>query len=435
MKNIIFLFTFYLLSSQLFAQQIKKEPLNIGFSIVATDPAGRPALKAVRLAIDLINKTAGYKAVNLFVEYLPNREYGLVANSITNLIRKGTTVILSSGGSGITLKVSETTIANKVLLFSGSSSSPRISTLKDNNLVWRTIPSDKYQGKIAAKIIDSLQFKNVGIININNPYGTALADVCKMELEQRGKTTVTTVSYDEKQEYSTVNFNTQLQNLFKSKPEVIYLVTYGEDGARIINQAYTKGFITETYKPLFIGCDANYNNDFLLGIESTSRVEGMLGLVYTHPRDNKDFTEFMQLYSAFNEPQDSADMANASLATLLNVEATSAYAANAFDAVFSIVLASISASTNEGALIAAEIQNVTKQRPGVEKIGFSQFGRALSLMQKGAKVNFEGCSGPVEFDENGDVNTGNYQLWKIVKGNFTNLKVIQTENISSGKGK
>lgn len=408
------------------AQTPKPDPITIGFSIVATDPAGRPALKAARLAVDIINKSAGShgKKVNLLVDYLPNRDYAFVDKSISTMINKGVSAILSSGGSGVTIKVSEKTIQKNIVLISGSSSSPRISKLKDNNLVWRTIPSDVFQGKIAAKIIDSLGSKSVGIMYINNPYGKGLAEICTAELQKRGKSKVKSVFYEEQQDYAATNFTSQLKELFMAKPEVIYLISYGEDGAKIVNQSYNNGFITDTYKPTIIGCDANYNNDFLLGVESTSRIEGMLGLIYTHPRGNKEFTSFMEQYSTFNEPQDSADLANASLATLLNVEATSAYAANAFDAIFTVVLASISAKSNDGQKIAAEIPLVTKNRTQVEKISFLEYEKAASILQKGVKINYDGCSGPIEFDENGDVQTGNYQLWKVSKGSFSLLQVI-----------
>ena len=48
--------------------------------------------------------------------------------------------------------------------------------------------------------------------------------------------------------------------------------------------------------------------------------------------------------------------------------------------------------------------------PGVEGIA-----RALALIAEVEDVNYEGASGPVDFDENGDV-TGPIEVWKIEDG-------------------
>ncbi|MCY4581932.1 MAG: amino acid ABC transporter substrate-binding protein, partial [Chloroflexi bacterium] len=40
---------------------------------------------------------------------------------------------------------------------------------------------------------------------------------------------------------------------------------------------------------------------------------------------------------------------------------------------------------------------------------------ALALVAEGKDINYEGASGPVDFDENGDV-TGPIEVWKVEDG-------------------
>ena len=64
-------------------------------------------------------------------------------------------VILGAGASGTTLTVAqEVTIPKGVLLFAPSATSPALTTLQDNGLVWRSAPSDALQ---AVALVDAME--------------------------------------------------------------------------------------------------------------------------------------------------------------------------------------------------------------------------------------------------------------------------------------
>jgi ABC-type branched-subunit amino acid transport system substrate-binding protein len=415
-----------------YAQQpVAVQPIKIGYSLVATDPAGQPPLKAIHLAIQEINNAGGVlgRPLEVVVAYNATKDYTKVQGIVEDMAKKNVVAIIPSGGSAMTLKTSEYTIPKGILTITASSSSPKISTVKDNDILWRTIPSDVFQGRLAAKYLDSLKFKNVGIIYVDNPYGNGLAEVFTKEFTKRGGKVIATIAYKEMQEYKTTNFVPSLTTLYKQKPDAIYMITYGEDGAAILNQSYTAKLVGEkSYKPFFLGCDANYNNDLLLGVESWERMEGMRGLVYAHPKQYPNFDNFYERYNAFVPPSDSADVANASLATLLNIEATKSYAATAYDAVYLLAYAMIKANSTDSKKVAAALRNVAKTGANVETINVREFAKAVALLRQGKDINYDGASGFIEFDENGDVTSGTYTLWKISKGEFVNESALEEDN-------
>jgi ABC-type branched-subunit amino acid transport system substrate-binding protein len=411
------------------SQNTTPTPIKIGYIIVASDPAGQPPLKAMRMAAQEINAAGGVlgRRVEIITAYTPTKDYSKVPELLDRLLSKKIDCIITSGGSAMTLKAAELTIPRGLLLFTASSTSPKIADLKDNNLVWRTIPSDIFQGNAAAKFLDSLGVKRVGIIHVDHPYGNGLSAVFKQEFEQnKGSKVVEQVSYKEVAQYKDVDFIPLLKRLYAAKPEAVYMITYGEDGAAIINQSYRTKLINQNYKPFFIGCDANYNNDFITGVESQEYIEGMAGLTYIHPKQYPNFDKFYERYSTFEEQQDSADIANASLAALLNIESTKTYAATAYDAIYTIALAMEKAQSTDAQKVAAVIRAVTTTNPSAETINVGEFAKAKKLLQQGKEINYDGASGYLDFDANGDVTSATYNIWKIKNGSFTDAGSIES---------
>jgi ABC-type branched-subunit amino acid transport system substrate-binding protein len=404
------------------------QSIKIGYSVVATDPAGPQPLKAARMAAAEINAAGGVlgRPLEIMAGYLPNKDYTKLPPVINGFMSKGATCVITSGGSAMTLKATEITIPANVLLMTASSSSPKITELKDNDLVWRTIPSDVFQGKVAAKLMDSLKHKRVGIIHVDHPYGNGLASVFTAEFQKRGGKVVADVSYKESLEYKDVDFAPMLKKLYQEKPDAVYMITYGEDGATIINQSFKGKLLDEKgYKPFFLGCDANYNTDFSTGVDSWNWVNGMMGLSYVHPKNYANFESFFKRFQEFNPPQDSADIANANLATLLSLDATKSYAATAYDAVYLLALAMSKAQSTDAKKIASELRNLSRATKSSELVNVGEYAKALALLRQGKELNYDGASGLLEFDEHGDVTSGSYNVWQLSKGEFVETGVME----------
>ena len=62
-----------------------------------------------------------------------------------------------------------------VLMVSPTSTSPELTTLEDNDYVFRTAPSDAYQGEVLARLVLSKGIDRVALTFANNDYGVGLA--------------------------------------------------------------------------------------------------------------------------------------------------------------------------------------------------------------------------------------------------------------------
>ena len=105
--------------------------------------------------------------------------------------------------SGVTTAILENVaVPNGVVMISPSATSPALSTVADNDLFFRTAPSDARQGEVVADILQSKGYKTAAMTYTNNDYGKGLADSIKSNYESRGGTiTISAAHEDGKGDY------------------------------------------------------------------------------------------------------------------------------------------------------------------------------------------------------------------------------------------
>jgi ABC-type branched-subunit amino acid transport system substrate-binding protein len=86
-----------------------------------------------------------------------------------------------------------------------------------------------------------------------------------------------------------------------------------------------------------------------------------------------------------------------------------------------VALAIEQAKNATGRAIADNIRSVANP-PGVE---VSDLGEALSLIREGKDINYQGTSGDIAFDQNGDV-SGSFIVWTVAE----NGSIIQGEKVA-----
>jgi len=85
-----------------------------------------------------------------------------------------------------------------------------------------------------------------------------------------------------------------------------------------------------------------------------------------------------------------------------------AFVPHTWDATILLMLAAQSAGSNTGEGIKSKIREVS----GGEGTEVTDPCQAMELLRKGEKINYQGASGNVDVDENGDV-VGVYDVWKV----------------------
>jgi branched-chain amino acid transport system substrate-binding protein len=406
------------------AQTTAANTVLIGISMGAATPSGVSSVRSMRMAVEEINAAGGINGKNLAmqVEYGNAKDPQSMDSTIYRLIAAGATCIISGSGSGNTLRAAQIAVSKGVMLMTAASSSPRIGEVIDNNLVWRTIPSDIFQAHVAADLLQKKKHKTVGIIAINNAYGSALAASFAKSFQKAGGKIVASIAYPDVASYDTFNFKAKLDSLYAQKPSAIYLVSYNDDGAKIMNDS--KGYVTANYKPFIFGCDGNYNNDFLLSAD-LPMIEGMEGLSYVHPMKYVNYDTFFAKFKEFSQRSaETSDLANISLANLLDVEATNSYAATSYDAIYTFALAALKAASTKPSEIAKQMSSISRAGKGSVTVNVGEFAKAKDALKQGKAINYEGASGPVEFDAKGDVTHGTYIIWRIAGGKFMEVGTV-----------
>jgi ABC-type branched-subunit amino acid transport system substrate-binding protein len=145
----------------------------------------------------------------------------------------------------------------------------------------------------------------------------------------------------------------------------------------------------------------------------------MKGLAYIHPQKSKNYDLFFERFQKVGTQfDDSVLVANTSLATLLDIETTYAYSATVYDAIYTMAFAMLKAGSIEPNKVAANMRLVANNAPEATPVNVGEFAQAAALLKAGKRINYEGASGSVEFDEFGDVTSGTYIIWKVRQGKY-----------------
>ncbi len=98
------------------------------------------------------------------------------------------------------------------------------------------------------------------------------------------------------------------------------------------------------------------------------------------------------------------------------------YDAQNFDAVVLIALAAAAAGSSDPAAIAENLQGVSG--PPGDKYTFENLQEAIDAAANGDDIDYEGASGPIDLDDNGDPSAANYGTWSYKGG-----KLVDTTEV------
>ena len=331
---------------------------------------GPPEEAGVQLAVNDIN--AAGLGINVDVTFRDSGDTttDTATVSVTDLLSKDVSAIIGAASSGVSKTVIDQITGAGVVQFSPANTSDAFTTYADNGLYWRTAPSDVLQGEVLGTQIADDGNATLGLIVLNDAYGTGLAKYTSDAFEAAGGEVVAEALFNE----GDSNFASQIAEVTAADPDAIALVTF--DQAKVIVPALVgSGFPGD--KLYFVdGNVADYSADFAAGL-----IEGSKGtLPGLDTASLGDFTT-----------------------RLLEVDPTLtdySYAAESYDAVILIALAAYAANDTSGESIAGYLRQVSGGTGDGTKA--TDFAEAAAALKAGDQVDYDGFSGPITFDENGD---------------------------------
>ena len=377
------------------------EEVNIGISGGVSGPIAAmapPMVNAAELAIAQVNSQGGLlngvKITPVIGDSGCNPQNAI--DAVTKLVNLDNVIALVGPHcSGATIAAAESiAIPAGVALISPSATAPTVSTLDDNDLVFRTVPSDAYQGQSLARTLLKKGMRNVAVAYLNNDYGKGLAGAFRDEFEAKGGK----IAAYEAHEGGKASYRSNLSNLASSEAPTLVIFDYANDsGLTILRESLENGFFTS-----FIGGDG-MKSDLLI---SELGAENLTTFAASAPvgKDGRALEHFNDAFESAGGNKNDI------------------FITTSYDAAFILALAAEHAGTTDRAAIARSIREVASA-PGITILP-GQWKKAKLALAAGQKINYEGASGSHEFDANGDV-PGSYAFFVVRDGEMLPQETMQ----------
>ncbi|PMR69108.1 ABC transporter substrate-binding protein [Halomonas heilongjiangensis] len=337
-----------------------------------------PIYEGAQLAVQQINEQGGILGGQQLV--MPSGDTTCAdASAATNAADRmvnteQVTAIVGALCTGATIAAANNAaIPGGVVMVSPASTAPAVSELDDNDLVFRTVPSDAFQGEMLAKLLLDQGIEEVAVTYVNNDYGRGLADAFGEAFEAGGGLVAENLAHED----GRADYRSELGSLSATGTETLVVLAYADgSGQTVLRQAYEGGMFTQ-----YVGADGMVG-DRLVEAVGADVLEGMIATRPGSP--DLPGTEI------FNEAAEAAGF-----------DPSAVFAAQAYDAAFLLALAIEQNGSAERAGLAEALRSVSSA-PG-EMVLPGEWEKAVELIAAGTEINYEGASGSHEFDENGDV--------------------------------
>ena len=331
---------------------------------------GPPEFAGALLAVEGINAAGGVLGND--VEWFPgdSSDNGDVANAtVDRHLEGGIDVIVGAASSGVSFTVIDKITGACKIHFSPANTSPDFTSYAEDDLYFRTAPSDILQGQVLADLIVSEGHTTVGLMALQDPYGEGLLEFTQQPLEEQGAEIAESFVYDPKAQ----NFDAEVERMIAADPDAIVVIGFDET-ADILTGLFEAGATPDT-KAIYL-VDGNIGNALGEKFTDPGVLAGIKGTLPTAELSESFKDELLAI-----DP----DLVDFS------------YGPETFDAIVIVALAAEIAQSDDPAAIASHINGVT--RDGEKCVSFAE---CKDLIADGVDIDYDGPSGPQSFGEKGE---------------------------------
>jgi ABC-type branched-subunit amino acid transport system substrate-binding protein len=218
-------------------------PLVIGYLLPETGNLaflGPPEIAGFNLAIADINKAGGVLGAQVRAEGGDSGDTSTdtATQTVDRLLQAGVNAIVGAASSGVSQTVIDTVTGAGVMQISPANTSDIFTTYNDNGLYFRTAPPDLLQARALSDLILEEGNNTVGILALNDPYGTGLAENTQKNLVEGGLSEgdIKTIIYDPQ----AANFDSEVQQMVDLNPDAIVVIGF-EESSKIIQSLNAQG--------------------------------------------------------------------------------------------------------------------------------------------------------------------------------------------------
>ncbi|MFB6124597.1 MAG: ABC transporter substrate-binding protein [Halanaeroarchaeum sp.] len=327
--------------------------------------------RGLEIALTDINDVrVGGRELDVTVEDSQSKAQSGVSAAQKLVNQDGVPLMIGAVGSGVSLAIYQSVVQNTdVVQVSQNSTSPK---LTDYPGLLRMSPTGRTQSKAIADLIKEDGHESVAMTWINNDYGQGIAEAF---VNAWGSEPAYNSPHDQGQS----SYSSVVSEMGNADADAWVFITYQPEFTTMAQEAYSKGLSS---KVQFYGADSVKGPKV---IQNTP--EGSLkDMKIVAPSAALDQENYKNFASTFKDDYDTEP---------------TAWSAYTYDAVMTAGLAIMAADEFTGSALSKVVRDVT--RPEGKKVyTFKAASDILSDGGSAADVNYEGVSGPIDLDENGD---------------------------------
>ena len=391
---------------------------------------GETSLNGLRLAVQQVNAQGGVRdsEMRILAEDTESQPSIAVNHARSLVASDGVPVLIGPHSSDGTIEVAEqVAIPEGALQISHAATSPAITALDDDDRVFRTVPSDAYQGIALAELVAGEGIEEVAILHVDNEFGVGLSGAFVDAFEEGGGTVGATVAFadvadaevraerfaevftgdelplvsltDLFTERADPTYEEEIARAADVDAEALVLIAYPQTGAHILRQVTTADVFDR-----FV-LSGSLHSRALVDAVGAGALDGAFGAVPAVDEDSEAAATFASDYR-----------------DIFGTHPSGPFIDTTYDAAFVTALASQAAGSRDPARMRDALREVAN--PPGEVIGPGEWREAVDRLDRGEAIQYRGASGDIEFDEHGDV-AGSYAHWVIRDGRIVTERVFR----------
>ncbi|MBR0657730.1 ABC transporter substrate-binding protein [Neoroseomonas oryzicola] len=363
----------------------------------AGSPYGTGMQRMIQAAVEAINSAGGVngRRIEVFAEDTQTSPQAAVLAAKKLIEVNRVRAILGTWSSGVSLAVIPLTNEADILLMH-TSGAPALSTPPANakNFGYRYQATNDRFGRAFAEIAVREGFRRPATMAFNNASGIGNTDGFRRAWAAKGNQNGEHVVYEPNQP----SYRAELLRVLSTRPDVIVMGSFLPDTTIILREWFQTGTPVKWIIPAWAA------NPQLVQALGPAVTNGIIAVDSVSNEGAEAFTAYDAAYRrAMNQPG-----------------ASNVYAAMTWDMANTLALAIEQSKSFETGVINAAIRQVAN--PPGEAV--SSFAAGKAAIAAGRKINYEGASSVLDFDEFGDV-TPDFGVFFIENGQFNRRYVVK----------
>ncbi|SIT07529.1 branched-chain amino acid transport system substrate-binding protein [Roseivivax lentus] len=371
---------------------------------------GRPIAETAQWVVDQVNEAGGVNDCQVEMVLRDTQvdpKVGVdAAKALVDL--DGVPVLLGAVSSGVSMPIlTSVTVPAGVMQMSCCSSSTAFTALaeegKTDGLWFRTFATTGVQAAVGAKVAQDQGWKKVAVFYKNDDWGQDIGKLVAADLEALGIEVTASVAINDAQP----SYRAEAASALSGQPDAIYLALYPNEGTATVREWISLGGTQNMILANSLKSEEFREN---VGMDYLSNA---WGTDTASPRADSA-TAFVDAYQArFDGPPNGPGLANSYDATMIALLAMEAAGKDA-----------------TGAEIAAAVPRVTDPAGTPVTADSAGFTQAREVFAEGGSVMYQGATGNVRFDANGDVSAPAV-VWKFGEAGIDEVEYLSLDDVDA----